>query len=325
MSGDTAGTRPNLPANFAILKSPNIPLIGPDLASHWARLRIDIGVLDNLQRLSNVTPPSTRIFENLQAISQIVEANTASLARFQLSIDAALRLSTVPPWTVVWSQLVEGLDLSIWSWEPPNWPEEWEMSDEEYAVMNTILNDDGIPLIWVPRREIVRSLFAATCRADRVAVLLRRRGDIVVDCREVVDDLRRSGRDTTLASEALAAFAGGFHHAAQALAVNVLDHAVVPHIGKHKDVPTKVKIDVLDEGVGLLRLSASLAPLGRAWAPWTPSLGGLVPQDLSRHVTVHGGDPAHYTEQNSLLAQMLMTSVLRGLADWEDRDGREAA
>ena len=90
-------------------------------------------------------------------------------------------------------------------------------------------------------------------------------------------------------------------------------------------MPTKVKIDVLEEGIGLLRLNASLKPLRPAWTPWTPSERSSAPQDLSRHVTVHGGDPSHYTEANSLLTQMLMVSVLRGFADWTDREQHDAA
>jgi hypothetical protein len=327
MSDDADGMRPNFPpiVRFGIAQVPKIPLPTLDLASQWAKSSIDTRVLENFQRIAKVTAPSAQVLENLQAMARIVEPQAAAFGRIQATLDAVAKISAVPRWADTWSQLIKDLDLGVWAWEPPNWPEEWDMSDEDYEIMNTILNEDGIPLMWVPRGEIVRSLFGATNRSERIAVLLGRRDDIVVDCRAVVDNLAASGRDTTLALEALAAFAGGFHVAAQALAVNVLDHAVVPFVGKHKEVPAKVRIDVLEEGIGLLRLNASLAPLGPAWTPWTPGVGSGAPSDLSRHVTVHGGDPSHYTEVNSLLAQMLMVSVLRGFADWAGRDNREAA
>lgn len=327
MADDANPKRPSVPpiARFGFLQVPKIPIPALDLASQWAKSGIDTRVLENFQNIAKVTAPSAQVLENLQAVSRIIETQAAAFGRIQATLDAAAKIWTVPGWAETWSELIKNLDLDMWAWEPPNWPDEWDMSDKEYEVMNTILNEDGIPLMWVPRGEIVRSLFDAASRSERIAILLGRRDDIVDDCRAVVDDVAASGHDTTLASEALAAFAGGFHVAAQALAVNVLDHAVVPFVGKHKEVPAKVKIDVLEEGIGLLRLNASLAPLGPAWTPWTPNAGSGAPPDLSRHVTVHGGDPSHYTEANSLLAQMLMVSVLRGFADWADRNNREAA
>ena len=80
-------------------------------------------------------------------------------SRIQATIDAATKMSAMPRWSETWSQLIKNLDVGAWAWEPPNWPEDWEMSDEDYYTMSTIVNVDGIPLMWVPRGEIVQSLF----------------------------------------------------------------------------------------------------------------------------------------------------------------------
>lgn len=65
-------------------------------------------------------------------------------------------------------KLTEGLDLS-------HLGEEWTSNrplDLDLDVAAAIVRDDGIPLVWVPRRAIVEELLAAEGRPARVSILL---------------------------------------------------------------------------------------------------------------------------------------------------------
>jgi hypothetical protein len=42
------------------------------------------------------------------------------------------------------------------------------------------------------------------------------------------------------------------------------------------------------------------------------------PESLSRHVSVHQADPAHYTRGNATVAAMLVASVLRALQEFQE-------
>ena len=71
-------------------------------------------------------------------------------------------------------------------WWPPNWPAELP----DFDVLNTILNDDGIPLVWVPRAAIVAQLLSAADRTDRIAILMQQRAAVIADCEAAASELR---------------------------------------------------------------------------------------------------------------------------------------
>ncbi|MER6591256.1 hypothetical protein ABT214_05265 [Micromonospora purpureochromogenes] len=59
---------------------------------------------------------------------------------------------------------------------PPNWPDDIRIED-----VRMLADDEGIPLCWVPRSEVITAL----CEADpdrRRDVLLERRADVLEDC-----------------------------------------------------------------------------------------------------------------------------------------------
>lgn len=48
-----------------------------------------------------------------------------------------------------------------------------------------MVQDEGIPLVWVPRGEIVSDVLAAPDRQARIKILLARSGEVMQDCRDV--------------------------------------------------------------------------------------------------------------------------------------------
>jgi len=202
-------------------------------------------------------------------------------------------------------------------WWPPNWP--FDVPD--FDVLNEILNDDGIPLVWVPRATIVARLFSATDRSQRISVLMQERDAVIVDCQAIACEIghRRLDGAQPLAQAAVAALASGHHEAAQALSVVVAESALKMALAKsYSMISHEVRIDAREVGIRTLRYRAALAPVARFYTPYYASINEK-PDALSRHVSVHFAEADHYTEENALLAVLLMTSVLRALDDYWSR------
>ncbi|MDG4807231.1 hypothetical protein O7634_10780 [Micromonospora sp. WMMD1120] len=200
---------------------------------------------------------------------------------------------------------------------PPNWP-----SGIDRHMVATIVQNEGLPLVWVPRREIVEELFAATDRNARIGVLLSHRGEVVEDCREVLADVShpRLINQLPLIGRAVDASEDGHHEAAQALAVVVTETVVARAIpGKYKAVKDRVVFNPNGMTVGEVRLRAALAPIGMFYTAWFPSSGDPAPTKLSRHVTVHQADTNYYTAENAVVAVLLAASVIRAAQEiYED-------
>lgn len=199
---------------------------------------------------------------------------------------------------------------------PPNWPD--DISLEQVVA---VVQDDGLPLVWLPRAEVVAEVIDAPDRAARVEVLLRHADELIADCREVLGAVRHETLigQLPLAGRAVDALEAGHHEAAQALAVVVTETAVARAIsGKYEDVKKQVLFDPDLIPYTEMRLRAALAPIGPFYTTWYASSGTPAPEALSRHVTVHQADCIHYTGGNAMVAVLLTTSVLRALQELQE-------
>ena len=208
--------------------------------------------------------------------------------------------------------LLEGLRRKL----PPNWNDAVDLEQ----TLDVILKD-GIPLVWVPRAEVIVAVLAADDRAARVAVLVDALLDVADDCDAVlaeVDHATLSGQ-VPLARRGVTALREGHHEAAQALAVVVTETAVARALGRdYKKVKEQVLFDPDLVAFTRLRLRAALAPIAAFYTTWWPSSGDPRPKALSRHVSVHQADEEHYTVANALIAVMLAASVLRALQELQE-------
>jgi hypothetical protein len=200
---------------------------------------------------------------------------------------------------------------------PPNWP-----IDIDFEMLTTVIRDDGLPLVWVPRAEIVTEVLATPDRRARVEVLISRADEVVEDCRAVLGEISHdafSGQQP-LAVKALDAFEAGHHEAAQALSVVVTETAVARAFGykQYGDIKKAVNFDPELVHFTELRVQAALAPIGAFYAAWRPSWGKPIPEALSRHVSVHQADEDHYTREDAIVAVLLVTSVLRALQELQE-------
>ncbi|MBQ1076844.1 hypothetical protein KBX06_27405 [Micromonospora sp. C31] len=183
----------------------------------------------------------------------------------------------------------------------------------------SIVQNEGIPLVWVPRKEIVRQVLQSANRDERIKVLLAHRDEVIQDCRKVLAEVSDGELviQLPLATSAVDAFADGHNEAAQSLAVVVTETAVSRTFEQnYRSVRNAVKIDNWgDLSMAELRLKTALAAIGPFYTTWFPNSGTPAPTTLSRHVTVHQADAGHYTAGNSIVAVMLMTSIFRAVQE----------
>jgi hypothetical protein len=200
---------------------------------------------------------------------------------------------------------------------PSNWP-----PGIDFDALTTAIRDDGIPLVWVPRAEIVTEVLAASDRRAKVDVLISHADQIVEDCKTVLGEVQHeslSGQKP-LAVKALRAFEAGHYEAAQALAV-VVTETVVTRAFEYESY-TKIKRAVSfepdDVYIRELRAHAALAPIEVFFTTWHPGSGTPAPEVLSRHVSVHQADEEHYSRGDAVVAVLLVTSVLRALQELKE-------
>jgi hypothetical protein len=204
---------------------------------------------------------------------------------------------------------------------PPNW---WSVAQLDGDAAIAIMQEEGIPLAWVPRAEIVADLIAAPDAAARDTILVARTSEIVEDCRQrlaevLEDDLQHLDG---LAGDALRALEQANPTAAQALAANVFDTLLrdVRHRGrlfagssgrfKYQHVTGGIT-PVSDETlVGVYRATCVLTPVLKALAEFNFETDP-VPGRFARHATAHRAGTTQYTPANAVIAIMLATSLLR--------------
>jgi len=197
---------------------------------------------------------------------------------------------------------------------PHNWP-----PDIDLDVATTVIRDDGLPLVWVPRAEVIAELLDAPDRRARIEVLISHTDEVVEDCRATLDEVSHESlaNQQPLAVKALTAFENGHYEAAQALAVVVTETAVTHFFSgkKYEDIKKEVDFDPRLVFIKEIRTRAALAPIGVFFVKWYPSSGVPAPEALSRHVSVHQADEKHYSRGNAIVAILLVSSVLRALEE----------
>jgi hypothetical protein len=211
--------------------------------------------------------------------------------------------------------------------QPPNWPVDIDIDRVVEVVQN-----DGLPLVWVPRAEVVVKVMAAHDRTSRIDVLLDHFDEVTSDCANVLADVDHANLSgpLDLARRSIAALSSGHHEAAQALAVVTTETAVVEALGngggtgQYNVVKDRVGFDPASVAYSRVRLEAALAPIRVFFTSWWKNSGAPMPDALSRHVSVHQADPAHYTRSNALIAGMLVASVLRALQEHYELSDRQA-
>lgn len=220
---------------------------------------------------------------------------------------------------------------------PRNW---WGLALPPVRLLD-IAEREGIPLAWVPRAELVRELADAPDSQSRRHIVLSHRDALIDDVDEVLDECtdRWLEDDTELARKAVAAFRAGHHEAAMALAVALGEPlaawASTPRVTsfesmaerrewerKRKDDRSyqwaRTELAALRADLRSLDVKRAIliAPIPRFFTPWRPEWDTPAPSELSRHVVAHQPTPSHMGMENSVIALLLVASILRDMEEW---------
>jgi hypothetical protein len=170
--------------------------------------------------------------------------------------------------------------------------------------------NEGIPLSWVPRSEIVIALVSASSREERQEILVARRDEILDDCETALTD--NDNEWATQCRNAILALRAGFDAPAQSHAGNIIDSIVLALHGAkgRQEAKKSAKTEFDDLPLQLAAENLTLRPLLRAFTSWRPASGDALPDHFARHATAHAvGNVGVFAPFPALVAVMLATSL----------------
>ncbi|SHX10836.1 Uncharacterised protein [Mycobacteroides abscessus subsp. abscessus] len=235
-------------------------------------------------------------------------------------------------------QLADSFRAAFRGLIPANWPEGAISRIDEIAA---ILEADGIPIVHIPRAEIVAQLMDASTLAERLNIVEMRADDIANDCKAALSgQLHRAIEEQApLAFNSVESFLDGHYAAAQALAVLVCDTYLKLYLGgevltskgkarrvTYSEMAAAVTIEnSISNPIGLaLNIFYAFAPVASFLTEWWPDKldQGPSPTMLSRHASVHNASIEFMTKRNATIAIMLVTSLtvaIDKMERWADR------
>jgi hypothetical protein len=193
---------------------------------------------------------------------------------------------------------------------PPNWPSGLTI---EAAVQ--IITEEGIPLTYVPRAEIVSKMLEASDRRARVTVLLNHSEAVLDDCTLALSEVESQdlAEYVDLTGKAVGAYRGGHVEAAQTLAVVVAESVIYEAFGKYSTAIQRSQFVISTVQLWELRLRTAIAPIAAFYTPYFKHKGDSLPEITSRHATVHHPSQQTLTAGDSLIATLFAVSLLRAL------------
>lgn len=283
--------------------------IDPDLDRAFASYQREMsGFYEQLQPSLEIATRAAKAAEPaLRAYKEYADRIGAEVARIiGPAIESIARATTVLD-KIDWVALLDSMRASL----PPNWDESVDVE-----LIESIINDEGIPLVFVPNNSILNKLLVAENRAERVAILLQNKEEVLRDCQSTLASVTHTtlAGQLPLAKDAVASCQDGHAPSGQALAVSIVETIVSNILGmNYGQAKQKLVLDLDDLPYTQVRVKAALAPIPKFYTSWYPKGGIPPPAELSRHVSIHQADVQHYTEENALIASMLVASVMRAV------------
>jgi hypothetical protein len=260
------------------------------------------------------------IRETLDTIANsgtVMESLTKQWEETRTKIIDSLKLPLVHP--SFFTQLQETLEALY----PRNWPR----PSPDFERIEDVLGNDGIPIVHVPRSEIVQAIVDAADYEARIAIIDERADDVVEDCKTLLarDFHEEVEKQQPLAQRAVDAYQAGHFEAAQALAVNVCD-TYFKKLFKglaYKKMVQQLAIEKSDDAsfAWAYNVHYALVPGAQFLTEWWPDKGGEPPTKLSRHVSIHNASTDQMTKLNATVAIMLVTSITAAINYALDKKG----
>ena len=291
----------------------------------------ELGDTSNVLDLADFLQATDRLLR--PCIDPIVEAHRrVSISIAALRNDPEIRklIETLRRWSINAQRILVGLShviAEITSTRPSNL-----LGIEDLESVARLSLDEGIPVAWIPRSEILTQLLEAPDASARIQVLDANSGAILDDCDSALKECRSLLAEfpgdtdectelTVDCAEAIRAFAQGLYGPAQSHAANVVDSIVRllsrviycnrDVLGKHAEV----ELDTLPSWMPTFGHYLSVRPLRLAYVSWYPGSDEPPPNHFARHPTVHAlGYQGVKNQHNALIAVMLATSLTRQLS-----------
>ncbi len=193
---------------------------------------------------------------------------------------------------------------------PRNWPTAYE---QYLPGLVSMVNDEGIPVAWVPRWELLETLLGSSDAEARSLLLVKHRDEILYDCEAALDDVSDLSLMPLMPTvqELFAASRYGLWKVAAISAV-AITHSIVERL-EWVSVRQQVwKHHALQESVSLADVMerATRGPLVLFYDDWNPKSRRPRPTHLTRHVVSHRFGPEQVAERNCVVAVMLLTSLM---------------
>jgi hypothetical protein len=202
------------------------------------------------------------------------------------------------------------IDASLWIQALDRWIPANLRGVPNLDAVAAVALDEGIPLSWVPRPEIVLALVDASSREERLAILIERTSEVLDDCEAAL-----AAYDSEWASQctnAIAALRAGFDAPAQSHASNIIDSIVLALHGTQgrDEAKKRAEAEFDDLPLQLAAENLTLRPLFRAFTAWWATSGDMPPDHFARHATSHAvGHVGVFAPLSALVAVMLATSL----------------
>lgn len=229
----------------------------------------------------------------------------------------------------LWADFQEAEEAAFRIALPPNWRSP-EINFPDIGTLEELQLREGLPLAWVPPNRVLAELLTRRTAASRRRVIARESKAILDSCRR---ELRRLRSEQTAewrrsAGAAAAAIEDGHWAAGQALAAIALDTATIKFVrSSYKDavlqsrtvsggVKTRTPPGTSEHGlptwsdVDYPRAMLVLHSLYGAFGEYNGRAGENVPEQFSRHGTIHSVSHRQYNKANALIALMHLVALL---------------
>ena len=264
-----------------------------------------------------------KLAANLVTFSTHIVVPAALLKSEQTAAYASV-IKTLDAWDAANQRLLDALpkfDFSMLQGLPKSYPPNWS-SDFDPGVLEEIIYRDGIPVVWVPNSRLLDQIVVAPNREARIKILMEAADEVLTDCLRIIYESENVEflRLKPLAVNSINAWVE-HPEAAQSLAVVVADTVIQRWLPKvtlaqnYKDMGESVKRPLADVPIFKVRQAFALAVISSFYTMFDANQSETRPTALSRHVTVHDASIDHVHRENSLIAIMVMSSLIRTFND----------
>lgn len=195
---------------------------------------------------------------------------------------------------------------------PPNWPDNANLID-----VVELLEETGLPIVWVPRADVVAALLDASDAETRDRLLLDREDEILEDVRHVLGEIEDEELRgiAECATQGVACFTDGHHGPTQAWAATILTTVLQGTLqyASLAEARRKMSMNWEEQSLRRLRLALVAMSVRHALAEFWPHKGDPVPARFNRHASALWLSPEQFTRLNALISLMTVTSLIREL------------